>query len=367
MARKSAECGAGCTKTAHRKSNLRRSAEFLSGLSEARRVVFVAHIHPDPDSLASMMGLSYLVETQLHKPTLLTCDGRISRAENRAMVDLLGVHLIPIEQWKPLEGDAVVMVDSQPNTGRHNLPPQAPLFAVLDHHTTPGTLCNVPFIDVRTNIGATASLVTYYLMEQQVEIPTLLATALLYGVETEVNGYPREASALDDEVMVYLYPLADRDLLARIRNARVPARNFECLLHALQQSFIYDNLIVGWVGDLPQPELVAEVCDFLIRFEEVDYAVCAGVHENQMILSMRAAVPDANAGAILQKVVGKLGRAGGHDRRAGGAIPLASTSMNAIDQVQKEIRRRLLKELGIEDCRGQRLVSRREMLHNLGA
>src|SRR5947209_4538842 len=124
--------------------------------------------------------------------------------------------------------------------------------------------------------------------------------------------------------MLFLYPLADKDLLARIRNARLPQSHFECLLQALQSSFIYDRLIISWVNELPQPELAAQVVDFLIRFEEVDWAVCAGVYSDQLILSVRTAVPQANAGEMLQKVVGKLGRAGGHDRRAGGYIMLRS-------------------------------------------
>ncbi len=367
MARKSADGGSGCSQPRNGKTARTRSDEFLQSLASARSVTLVAHVHPDPDSLASMLGLAHLVESQLHRPARLTCDGRISRAENRAMVDLIGIPLIPIHQLQPEDLETVVMVDSQPNTGRHTLPASVSPTAVIDHHCTRGDLDGIPFVDVRTDIGATASLVTSYLMEQKVAIPPLLATGLLYAVETEVNGYPREASPLDDEVLVHLYPRADHNLLARIRNARVPARNFECLLHALQHSFIYDRLIVGWVGNIPQPEIVAEVADFLIRFEEVDYAVCVGVHEKQMILSMRAAVEDANAGAILQKVVGQLGRAGGHDRRAGGAIPLTSKSLSAVEQLQKELRRRLLRELGMEECRGQRLVSRREMLQNLGA
>ncbi|MCI0640252.1 MAG: hypothetical protein L0Y72_18415 [Gemmataceae bacterium] len=56
---------------------------------------------------------------------------------------------------------------------------------------------------------------------------------------------------------------------------------------------------------------------------------------------------------------------GGHDRRAGGYIPLPSDSANAVEQVQSELRRRLLKVLHIDDCRGKRLVPRREMLQNM--
>jgi hypothetical protein len=62
-----------------------------------------------------------------------------------------------------------------------------------------------------------------------------------------------------------------------------------------------------------------------------------------------------------------MGRAGGHDRRAGGTINLTSTSSSAIEQIQGVLRRRLLKALHIDECRGQRLVSRKEMLQNLQA
>jgi hypothetical protein len=64
-------------------------------------------------------------------------------------------------------------------------------------------------------------------------------------------------------------------------------------------------------------------------------------------------------------VVGRLGRAGGHDRRAGGTIPLPSEAPSAIENMQAELRRRLLKALHIDECRGQRLVKKREILENL--
>jgi nanoRNase/pAp phosphatase (c-di-AMP/oligoRNAs hydrolase) len=363
MARRSADGGINGVGGSDGQS--RPSDRFLAGLTSARSVAFVSHVHPDPDSLGSMLGLAHLVETCLRKPTRLIRDGLISRAENRALVELLEVDLDPIEEvnWRP--GEALVMVDSQPNTGRHSFDAGVPLYAVVDHHDTGGDLEGVPFVDVRQDLGATCSLVTSYLMEQDVAPPQRVATALLYGIETELAGYPREASALDDEALLWLYPLADKDMVARIRNARLPQSYFECLLQALQSSFIYDRLIISWVNDLPQPELAAEVVDFLIRFEEVDWAVCAGVFQDKLILSVRAAVEGANAGAMLRVVVGKKGRAGGHDRRAGGTIYLPSTARSAIDEVQAELRRRLLKALHIDECRGQRLVSRREMLQNL--
>src|SRR5437667_12527965 len=115
MARRSADPGAN-----GKPPSSRRSDRFLTGLEDARSVTFVSHVHPDPDSLGSMMGLAYLVETCLGKPARLTRDCLISRAENRAMVELLEIELLPLENVTWHENEAVVMVDSQPNTGRHN-------------------------------------------------------------------------------------------------------------------------------------------------------------------------------------------------------------------------------------------------------
>ena len=247
MARRSAEpdlCNGKAT-------GLRRSDRFLAGLEDFSRVTFVTHVHPDPDSLGSMLGLAHLVETRLGLPTRLTRDGLISRAENRAMVELLKVDLIPVEEiaWK--KDDAVVMVDSQPHTGRHNFDEDLPLYAVIDHHETSGDLDDVAFIDVRPSYGATCTVVAKYLTEQEATIPTRIATALMYGIETEVTGFPREASETDDSAYQFLYPIADKNLIAEIKSAPLPLSHFECMLQALQNSFIYDHLIISWVNELP--------------------------------------------------------------------------------------------------------------------
>jgi nanoRNase/pAp phosphatase (c-di-AMP/oligoRNAs hydrolase) len=364
MARRGADAES-CPGSKSSSTGLRRSDRFLIGLHSYDRVVFVSHVQPDPDGLGSMLGLAHLVESRLNKPTVITRDGLISRAENRAMVDVLHLDLVPVEDVEWGANDAVVMVDSQPRTGRHTFPEGVPLYAVIDHHDTPGELDGVAFTDIRSTHGATCTLVTKYLLEQDAPIPEKVATALLYGIETEMTGFPREASPADDAALISLYPLADKDVIAQIRNARLPISYFECMLQAMQSSFIYDRLLMSWVNPLPLPEQAAEVVDFMIRFEQVDYAVCGGVYEDTLVLSVRSSIENARAGELLRQVVGKMGRAGGHDRRAGGSIPLASTAPSAIEDLQSELRRRFLKVLKIEDVRGQRLVPLREMLENL--
>lgn len=343
-------------------SRLLRSLECFQG------VFLVSHINPDPDSLGSMAGLAWLINNKLGIPTRLTRDGILGRAENRAMVECLGLVLESIEkvQWRP--DWALLIVDSQPGTGRHNIPEDVAIFGVIDHHETFGQLRGIPFVDVRADVGATCTIVTSYLREQKVIPSREVATALFYGIESEINGYPREASVLDDEALCWLYPMVDKDLLARIRHARLPREYFDALLQALQDTFIYDDrLVVSWADELPQPELAGEIADLLIRLEGIEWSACAGVYEDRLIVSLRTAKPRGKAGLILQQVVDELGTAGGHDRRAGGAIPLQSISSTAVEKLCSVLRKRLLQALGIDECRGQRLVRRKELLENLQA
>ena len=126
-----------------------RSDRFLSTLAPFRRVVVVSHVNPDPDSLASMLGLKALIEhCQPSKTVVLTYDGMIARAENRAMVELIPIPVVAVEDAAADAQTAIVMVDSQPHTGRRASEAAVPL-AVIDHHETGGVLTGVVFRDIR--------------------------------------------------------------------------------------------------------------------------------------------------------------------------------------------------------------------------
>jgi nanoRNase/pAp phosphatase (c-di-AMP/oligoRNAs hydrolase) len=333
-----------------------RSDRLLELLAPFARVVVVSHVNPDPDSLASMLGIRALVEaTQAGKPVVLTVDGMIARSENRAMVELIPIPLVPVETVNFDAETAVVMVDTQPHTGRRHSEAAMPQ-VVLDHHETGGILNGVRFSDIRNHLGATSTMITGYLLEQRVMVSPPLATALLYGIESETMGYPREASTLDDGALIWLFPRADKDLLARIRNPKLPQSHFATFQGALSNAFLYDKLIFSWCGPVTQPDIVAEIADFFIRFDRVDWALAAGVFDGQVKLSLRAGQLGGRAGEILQAVVNGMGTAGGHDKRAGGAIVLTDQPDSTIESMLRIIRHRLLSQLGIDEQQGHRLL-----------
>jgi nanoRNase/pAp phosphatase (c-di-AMP/oligoRNAs hydrolase) len=333
-----------------------RSERLLATLAPYPRIVMVSHVNPDPDALASMLGLKALIaHCQPGKEVVLTVDGMIARAENRVMAESIPIPLEPVETVKLTPGTAVVMVDTQPYTGRRASEAARPQ-VVIDHHETGGVLTGVQFRDIRPHLGASCTMVTGYLLEQNVAVSPQLATALLYGIESESAGYPREASPLDDGALVWLFPRADKDLLARIRNPKLPQSHFATVQNALVNAFLYRDVVVCWCGVVTQPDIIAELADFFIRFDQVNWALTIGRFEDVLKLSARVGHLGGHSGEVLREVVNGIGAAGGHDKRAGGAIPLTDTRPESIDELLRTIRHRLLDRLGINEHQGHRLL-----------
>ena len=329
---------------------------FLSAIETYRRVVLVSHVNPDPDALACMLGLQTLIEQR--RPgisVVLTVDGMIARAENRAMVELVPIPLVAIARIIPDSATAFVMVDSQPWTGRRASEDVTPT-VVIDHHETGGNLDGVDFQDVRGDAGATSTIIAEYLHCESCEISPPLATALYYGIMSEIAGYPREAGPPDDAALVRLFPIVDKDLLAQIRNPKLPQEYFATIQHALANAFLYDEVVVSWCGRVSQPDIVSEMADFFVRFDQVSWALSIGLFENLLKLSIRVNLLGARSGEVLRLVVDGLGNAGGHDKRAGGAIPLHDSRPETIDDLLVEVRRRLLNALGMDEAKGRRLL-----------
>ncbi len=334
----------------------RRSEELLTILVDRSPVVLVSHVNPDPDALASMLGLEALVRHRFpEKKVILTLDGMVARAENQVMVNLLQIPLMPVETVPIDSNAAVIMVDSQPHTGRRASESATPI-AVLDHHDTPGALEGVQFQDIRPDLGATSTMITGYLIEQRVPVSQRLATALLYGIESEVLGYPREAGPADDNALVWLFPLADKDLTARIRNPKLPRSYFATFQHALANAFIYRDAVLCWCGPVTQPDIVSELADFFIRFDQVAWVFCTGQFDGQLKISARSDHIGGHCGEVLRDAVDGLGSAGGHDRRAGGAIRWDHATNASRDEILHTLRERILNRLEITNQRGCRLL-----------
>ena len=187
----------------------------------------------------------------------------------------------------------------------------------------------MPFLDLREAYGATSTILTEYLRESRLDVDHKIATALFYGITAETQDLGREATPADIEAAHFLYPHANKRRLAKIENARVPREYFRVFREAIDKAVLYgDRAVISVLGDVQYPDMVAEVADFLLRLDQVDWAAAIGTFEGCLHCSIRTTERDVNAGEILQRVLGsKL--AGGHDQIAGGRIPVGTDPVGA--------------------------------------
>lgn len=333
---------------------LRQLAEVLEG---KRRLLVLTHDNPDPDCIASGWALTK-VARKLHRSLRadLAYAGIIGRAENRTLTKILRVPIKPIESIDTASYDAFALVDSQPETGNNSLPPGIQATAVIDHHPLREATKEVPFYDIREDYGATATLLSEYLEAAEVKVDKRLATALFYAIKTETLNLGREASRADARAFFRYFPIVDNEALSRIENPPITRAYFRMIDQAIEGTHLHGDVAVTRLGAVSNPDMVAQFADLMVRMEKIQWAVTMGRYQKDLIVSVRTNLPMANAGRIIQQVVGDEGRAGGHGMMAGGKIPGGAESPKRAREMERLMKSRALELLGVRS-RGQRLVA----------
>ena len=340
--------------------NLTRSKEFsdqfIEGVRGKGNILIVAHDNPDPDSLAAAMALKHLILVKTGQQVTITFGGVIGRGENKMMVQKLEIQSEPIERLDLDRFQVVCMVDTQPGTGNNSFPADRPVHLVIDHHPARGNCAGCPWVDIRDTYGASASILFEYLLAQNVTINTKLATILYYAIKSETQDLGREWCKADREAYLHLVPLANNRILFDITHPEVPREYFASYSRAIRNARTYGDVLVFNLYAIDNPDMVAEMTDFLLRADGIVAALGIGYYQEMGILSFRTLSHDLNSGELMKKVVGDLGTAGGHSLIAGGQI----RPMSAVPALQKELQNiltfRLLELLGRKKVRGRKLV-----------
>jgi nanoRNase/pAp phosphatase (c-di-AMP/oligoRNAs hydrolase) len=290
----------------------------------------------------------------LKKDAQIVLGGIVGRAENRAMLTYLNISLVPVSEVR-FEGAQVVLVDTQPGRPNNSLPERVVPTAVIDHHPAYSQYDGVAFLDLREQYGATSTIVTEYLREAKLAPEPKIATALFYGIAAETQDLGREATAADIEASHFLYPYTNKRRLAKIENARVPREYFRIFREGIDRAVLYEKkLVISLLGEVQYPDMVAEAADFLLRLDAVEWAAAIGTFGSCLHCSIRTTDRDANAGDLLQRVLGSKS-AGGHDMIAGGRLKIGEDAA-ARERAGAMVRDRLLAALGVDPTSGQSLV-----------
>jgi len=310
--------------------------KLLAAIGKPKRLLIVTHDNPDPDALAAACALARLAQARLDVPSRICFEGITGRAENRTLARGLGLKRLSARRVNWSKWPRMALVDSQPGTGNNAFPARRVPDVVLDHHPlrrrTRGR-----FVDVRTQYGACATMLAEYLHEAEVNVSPSLAAALCYAIASETRDLSHQASAADTDAYMRLYTTADKKLLSRIRHPRLRHAYFATMARGIASAFTYANIIGAHLGDVEHPDSVSLMADLLLRHERMSWSIVTGQYKGDLYVSIRSTRMSAHAGRLLRQLLGRRGRAGGHEAIGGGRCSLDGMDTAAIDDMKRDL------------------------------
>ena len=191
---------------------------------------------------------------------------------------------------------------------------------VIDHH--PAEEINAKFVDHRESFGAAATILVEYIQTLEIEIDSMLATALLFAIRRETLNFLRGATTAEYDAAGFLHTRADLELLQTLSTPSVSGATLDAIATAITNRTTMSAVLISHVGRTTERDAVPQAADYLATLEGVETAVVFGVVERSIQLSARSPDPRVHVGNLLRETFADVGSAGGHHDVAGGEIPL---------------------------------------------
>jgi nanoRNase/pAp phosphatase (c-di-AMP/oligoRNAs hydrolase) len=321
------------------------------------RALILTHDNPDPDSIAAGVALAHLLEKLAGVEAIVAYGGIVGRAENRALIKVLKLPVVPVSRILFDDFDLICMVDTQPEQGNHSLPARHFPDIVIDHHPERPDSHLAPIADVGGSIGATSTMLAEYFRASGLKVPTQVATALFYGIKADTRDLGRQTTKQDVAAYLWLFPMVDKAALGEIEHPTLPDDYFRLLHTAIERAVLYEDAVVCDVGQIYTPDMVAEVAERFMYLEGVRWSLAFGEYEDAIYFSIRTNDRRMNAGRLIRDVIEeKGGSAGGHGTMAGARLPVKGLSAAAQRRLRDDVIRSFLDAFGVKARRGKKLV-----------
>jgi nanoRNase/pAp phosphatase (c-di-AMP/oligoRNAs hydrolase) len=295
-----------------------RKAYCLRHFAEAADTVpILIHDDPDPDALSSALAARVLLRRPADETPIVTLGG-ITRPENRRMAELLHLRVTEVSLAELRRFERIIVLDSQPRAIGGG-----PRFAVIDHHPLDGDY-DADYLDVRPEIGATASMLTQYLRaDDPRRVGAALATALLYGIRTDTDSLSRGVAPIDVEQYAFLQERVDRKLLLRIERPSYRLDTARVIGGALSNVRQAEDVAVAYLGALHPDDghCLADVADFCLALDQVNWSGACAFVEDSFVMSLRHVGNLVGAGSLARSLAEAGGSGGGHESMARVTIP----------------------------------------------
>ena len=300
-----------------------RLRRFFAVFSHGDHVLVL--INADPDAIASAMAVKRLLWRKVADTTIAHIN-IINRPDNLAMIRLLGVDLIYVDDIDTNHFNRFVIVDSQPD--HHACFSMVRPDVIIDHH--PETCAIAPYCDIRPEYGATATILTEYLRAAKIKPSTKLATGLFHAIKTDTGNFERQTIIEDIRAFQFLYQHTNIHLAQKIEQGEIRYDFLKYFEQALQNKRIKKDRIFVHLGNVTSPDVCVLVADFFMRVDTATWSIVSGKHDKKLVVIFRYNGFQKNAGTVAHKAFGDVGSAGGHKSMARAEIPFSELT-NRVD------------------------------------
>lgn len=299
------------------KKTAARLREWLQSLSRDERWCIL--ITADPDALGAAMALKRLLRYRVLDVTIARTN-EVTRPDNLAMIRYLRIPTVP---WTPdmlPQFQRFALVDSQPH--HHPAFEGIPFSVIIDHHPLPeqgpprGEL-----VDIRSEFGATCTMMTRYLYAANIRPGRLLSTAMLYGIRTDTASFERSGGTQDLEAYQWLSKHAEHSLLRRIIRSEYLLEWLPLFSRAFRSLHQCHKGAHAHVGDINSPDLLVAIGDFFTRVHGLKWVAVSGVYNGTVVVIFRGD-GSRDVGKLASRSFGDVGSAGGHRVMARAEFPL---------------------------------------------
>lgn len=305
-------------------------------------VYIQTHNFPDPDAIASAYGLQELLKVR-GIPSTICYSGKIDRYSTAKLGEMMGIEMHNIENLASVlsDDDEVILVDAQ--KGNSNIIDMTgDEIICVDHHPE-NEKYGYRFKDIRSDIGACATIIASYFFENHVPMTKNIATALTYGIRIDTNNLCRGVSKLDMEMIYRLYDDCDYEVIHMLENSTLCFEDLMAYSRAISSIEVHDNISFADTGnDCP---VIANISDFMLALKEVAFSVVYSRKEGGIKLSVRSEKSSLDAGKIVHAALKGVGDGGGHAAMAGGFVPFEGTDREA-ELLMGRIKERFIEVIG---------------------
>jgi len=269
------------------------------------RMAILTHDNPEPDSIASATALQAIAGAFGVEADILYT-GDVGHQENRAFVNLLGIDLVARSGTDLSEYGTVAAVDLA-KSAEDSFDFETDIDIYLDHLEA-----DVPFdarfVDVRTNVSSTSTILTKYLQEFDQSPTEAVATALLYGIRAETLDFKRDTTPADLTAAAYLHPFANHDTLEQVESPSMSPETLDVLAEAIQNREVQGSHLFSTAGFIRDREALAQAAQHLLNLEGITTTAVLGIADDTIYLAARSKDIRLNIGNVPRRGIFRDGR-----------------------------------------------------------